>query len=159
MVGHLCHAATVIRPGRIFLRHLFSLLSRVTNPSHFNRLNTEARTDIAWWQCLLRHWNSRSFFPRDIPSCHVCSDGSGSFGCAAVCGEVNAWFQLSWPDIWVAVGIAVKELVPIVVTLALWGSQWTGRHICFHSDNEAVVSVIQRHSAKHLTHILRCLLF
>ncbi len=162
LVGHLCHAATVIRPGRIFLRHLFSLLSRVSNPSHFIRLNTEARTDIAWWQCLLQQWNGRSFFPPpDIPSCHVFSDASGSFGCGAICGESSAWFQLSWPDAWAAVGIAAKELVPIVVAAALWGAQWAGRHICFHSDNDAVVSIIQRRSAKHLliTHLLRCLFF
>ncbi len=58
-------------------------------------------------------------------------------------------------------GIAAKELVPIVVAAALWGAQWAGRHICFHSDNDAVVSIIQRRSAKHLliTHLLRCLFF
>ena len=85
LVGHLCHAATVIRPGRIFLRHLFSLMSR---------------TDIAWWQCLLQQWNGRSFFPPDIPSCHVFSNAFGSIGCGAICGESSAWFQLSWPDAW-----------------------------------------------------------
>ena len=161
LLGHLCHAATVIHPGRIFLRHLFSLLSRVSNPSHFIRLNVEARTDIVWWQCLLLQWNGLSFFPPHAPSCHVYSDASGSFGSGAVCRESNSWFKLHWPDTWADVGIAAKELVPIVVAAALWGSQWAGRHVCFHSDNDAVVTVIQRRSVRHplLIQLLRCLFF
>ena len=57
LLGHLSHAVTVIRPGRIFLCNLFSLLSRVHNPHHFVRLNSQAREDLAWWKCLLHHWN------------------------------------------------------------------------------------------------------
>ena len=84
LTGHLSHATTVIKPGCIFLRSLFSLMSRVSNPSHFIRLNVEVRADIAWWQCLLKHWNGLSFFPPTAPTTHVYSDVSGSFGCGAV---------------------------------------------------------------------------
>ena len=70
-LGHLSHAATVIRPGRIFLRHLFSLLSSSHDPHHFVRLNTVARADIRWWQCLIQHWNGCSFFPLPVPSVHI----------------------------------------------------------------------------------------
>ena len=67
LLGHLSHAAIVIRPGRIFLRTLFSLLSRLADPCHYTRLNLEARTDIAWWQCLLLHWNGPSFLSPSRP--------------------------------------------------------------------------------------------
>ena len=161
LLGHLSHAATVIRPGRIFLRTLFSLLSRVSNPSHFIRLNQEARADIAWWQCLLQHWNGRSFFPLPTPSRHLYSDASGSFGCGALCPCQKTWFQLQWPRAWDEVGIAAKELVPIVLAAALWGPTWSRDHVCFHSDNEAVVTIIQKRHAKQpiLNHLLRCLFF
>ena len=161
LLGHLSHAATVVRPGRIFLRHLFSLLSVVSNRSFFIRLNKEARADLAWWECLLRHWNGLSFFPPALPSVHVYSDASGSFGCGAFSQEVGLWFQLQWQSSWADIGIAPKEFGPIVVAAAIWGCHWSGKHVCFHSDNEAVVCAIQRRTAKHplLTHFLRCLFF
>ena len=54
-LGHLSHAATVIRPGRIFLYNLFSLMSRLSAPNHYTCLNLDTQADIAWWQCLLHH--------------------------------------------------------------------------------------------------------
>ena len=55
--------------------------------------------------------------------------------------------------------ISVKELVPVAIAAGLWGPQWSGKHICFHSDNMAVVAVLQRRSAKSPPpmHLLRCL--
>ena len=47
-LGHLCHAATVVRPGRTFLRELFSLLHHVRLPHHFIRLTAGAHADIRW---------------------------------------------------------------------------------------------------------------
>ena len=161
LAGHLSHAATVIRPGRIFLRSLFALMSRVSNPSHFVRLNLETRADLAWWQRLLHHWNGRSFFPLPTPSCQVYSDASGSFGCGAFLSNASLWFQLQWPDSWSASSIAAKELLPIIVASRLWGKRWSGNHVCFYCDNEAVVTVITKRRAKErlLSDLLRCLLF
>ena len=58
-------------------------------------------------------------------------------------------------------GIATKELVPIVIAAAIWGSQWKGQGVCFHSDNMAVVAVIKKNSSHDpsLMHLLRCLCF
>ena len=44
---------------------------------------------------------------------------------------------------------------------ALWGRQWTGSYVCFHVDNLAVVSILNKRSAKDplLSHLLRCLFF
>ena len=43
----------------------------------------------------------------------------------------------------------------------MWGGSWHQRCVFFHSDNMAVVAVIQRKSAKHplLLHLLHCLYF
>ena len=37
-LGHLCHAASVVRPGRTFLRALFTLVHRTNFPHHYVRL-------------------------------------------------------------------------------------------------------------------------
>ena len=46
------------------------------------------------------------------------SDASGTWGCGAFNSE-GEWFQLEWPDKWRDIDIIVKELLHIVVALAL----------------------------------------
>ena len=114
LLGHLSHAATIIRPGRIFLRHLFSLLSSVKQPNHFIRLNRQVRADLRWWQYFLQSWNGVSLLPTGEASVHVFSDASGSFGCGAFTLN-SGWFQLQWPQSWADIDISSKEMVPVVV--------------------------------------------
>ena len=44
---------------------------------------------------------------------------------------------------------------------ALWGHGWSGKHVCFHCDNKAVVLMIQAHNAheESLVQLLRYLFF
>ena len=147
MTGHLAHAATVIRPGRIFLRPLFALIATAAKPHHYVHLNLSVRADLCWWLHFLQSWNGSSFFSPPLPSVHVYSDASGSFGCVAF-SRPHGWFQLQWPPTWLSVNIATKEFVPVVTAAALWGRQWAGSHVCFHVDNLAVVSILNKRSAK-----------
>ena len=160
LLGHLSHAAMVIRAGRPFLRQLFSLLAVVHLPDHYVRLNLGARADLAWWHCFLCDWNGSSFFPLSAPSHHVYSDASGLFGCGALMFP-SSWFQLQWSRDWIPVGIVAKELLPIVIAAAIWGHSWDGLHICFHSDNMAVVDILRKRSSKDplIMHLLRCFCF
>ena len=65
------------------------------------------------------------------------------------------------PQSWQCVNIAVKEMLPLVVGAAIWGSRWEGHRVSFLSDNLAVVNVLTARSAKdpHIMHLLRCLFF
>ena len=47
LVGTLQHAATVIRPGRSFLRRAINLLTGTKQQHHHIRLNTQFRADMA----------------------------------------------------------------------------------------------------------------
>ena len=71
------------------------------------------------------------------------------------------WFKVEWPEDWLEVDISAKELVPVVVAAAVWGRLWAGKHICFHSDNMAVVAIFNSRTAKDpiLMHLLRCFPF
>ena len=73
----------------------------------------------------------------------------------------GAWFNHMWPSCWSVKDIAVKELLSIVLAAAMWGPCWAGRHILFHTDNLAVVQVIQNLNAADLLlcNLLRCLYF
>ena len=74
---------------------------------------------------------------------HVHTDASGSFGCGALSSDTR-WFQVQWPESWGDVDISVKEMVPIVIAAAVWGGSWHRHRVFFHSDNAAVVAIIQR---------------
>ena len=88
------------------------------------------------------------------------TDASGLFGACGLWAP-HRCFQLQWPTTWSAVDIVVKELVPVVVTVALWGGQWHHSHVYFHIDNEEVVAIIQQQSGRGVIvqHLLRCFYF
>ena len=108
----------------------------------------------------MQEWNGVSLFHHQLPSVHVFSDASGSFGCGALIPD-EAWYNQEWPSCWATKDIATKELVPIVVAAVLWGPLWAGRHVLFHTDNFAVVQVIQNLNATEplLCSLLQCLYF
>ena len=88
------------------------------------------------------------------------SDASGAYGCGAVCDSFG-WFKLAWPVSWGPASITVKELVPVVLASAVWGPYWSGLHICFHSDNLAVVALLRSLTSRDhvIMHLFRCLSF
>ena len=71
----------------------------------------------------------------------------------------NAWFQLRWDNRSQALPIAEKELIPIVLALAVWGKAWAGHQIICHCDNQVVVACLKSRTSrsKGVMHLLRCL--
>ena len=163
IIGLLQHAATVVRPGRTFLRRLYDLLAITRAPHHHIRLNAEAHSDLSWWSLFLESWNGVSIMahhPISAPLLTVVSDASGHWGCGAY--HKNEWLQLSWSGFTTfETSIMVKALVPLVAAVALWGKQWTGSTIMCKWDNVAVVTVIGSRTSRNkaVMHLLRCLFF
>ena len=89
------------------------------------------------------------------------SDASGTWGCGAF--WESKWFQLAWEGTRCGVGvnIATKELIPIVMAVAMWGKFWNGQVVNCRCDNMAVVAVINSRTSRDpdLMHQLRCLAF
>lgn len=128
LLGHLSHAASVIIDGKLFTRHLFTLLGAARSRHHYVHLDGAAQADLSWWGCVLHHWNGRSFFPFvGLPDLHLFTDASGTFGCGGLVTQDARWFQVEWPPSWAQVNIAVKELVPVVMAAALWGRSWSAQ--------------------------------
>lgn len=138
----------------LFLLDLFQLLSVAIQPHHFVQLTRGAKADIYWWLCFLTKGNGRSFFPQCI---HVYMDSSGSIGCSGFQLTV-CWFKLAWPRN-LHRSIAAFELIPVVVAAILWGDSWHGKLVCFHSDNEVVVNILNKSRAHNITlnHLMLCL--
>ena len=75
---------------------------------------------------------------------HLTSGASRSWECRA--DVSNTWFQLQWPLDIAPTEIATKELIPIILTVACWDSSLWGALVHAHSDNIAVVAVINKGS-------------
>jgi len=137
-------------PGRAFLRRLIDLTKKVSNPFYLIRLTCEARADLQAWKMFMSGFNGKSIFLKDgwenSKTLNLYSDASGNAGFAAVFG--SWWFAESWPSHLKEYQIAIKELLPIVVALELWGKHLQNSKVMFFSDNQAVVAVINKQSCK-----------
>ena len=163
LIGQLQHACKVVRPGRTFLRRMIELSTVAKQLHHHIRLNKGFQSDLEWWALFLPTWNGIAMMSsvcRTQPTATVTSDASGRWGCGAFSSD-GQWFQYRWPASWESVHITVKELVPLVVAAALWGCNWQGQTVLCHSDNAAVVSIINTGRSKDqlAMHLMRSLFF
>ena len=86
VAGQLQHVASVVKPGRTFLRRLFDLGKVVKHPDHHLHLLAGVRSDLAWWFEFLEAWNGVSWMiaaNKIVPDVILTSDASGSWGCKA----------------------------------------------------------------------------
>ena len=60
LTGLLQFVTKVVRPGRPFLRRLYSLKQLGNHPDHFVCLNQAARADITRWNVFTERWNNIS---------------------------------------------------------------------------------------------------
>ena len=81
------------------------------------------------------------------PAGTITSDASGSWGCGAFT-SAGERFQLKLPGSWHGIHITAKEVLPIVIGVALWGEQWRG---------QTVVAVIRSGSNRdeRVMHLMR----
>jgi hypothetical protein len=163
LIGKLSHATKVVTAGRTFLRRMIDTAMSVQRLNHHIRLNPEFHSDLAWWDCFLPVWNSRSFMSmhkrQDEPEVIFSSDASGSWGCGAI--WASRWIQCEWQATWVGKSIALKELLPIVLACAIWGACWSHKRIQVLCDNAAVIEMINAKTSRcrDIMHLLRCLHF
>ena len=149
LIGTLNFACRVVVPGRAFLRRLIDLTKGVSNQSHWIKLTASARLDLRAWSHFLSVFNGRvmclpnSFETSDVLKLY--SDASGA-AYAAVLGK--KWMQGEFPQEWKTTNIAIKELLPIVLAVRLWGKDIANKRIMFFTDNLAIVSVINNQTSK-----------
>ena len=143
----LAHAARVVTPGRAFMRSLIEASSATSVLDHHVHLPAASRAELCWWGSFLQLWNGiHILLAVDSHPTTVLTDASGGWGCGALC--LNCWFELEWPSSWTNTTIAPKELVPVVVTVAVWGHLFSGKSVRVMSDNLAVVCYINKGSAR-----------
>ena len=95
----------------------------------------------------ISQWHSRQVYPDRCWGCGGCLD--------------TFWFQHSWLEEWTTINIMAKELVPIILSCAVWGPLIARKTTVFQSDNCSLVDAINKGSSKDpmVLHLLRCLWF
>ena len=68
---------------------------------------------------------------------------------------------MEWNGSWDQQCIAAKELLPIVLACAIWGTQWQHHQVLVWCDNTAVVSIMASQTSKDslIMHLLKCMHF
>ena len=149
LIGTLNFACKVVVPGRTFLRRIIDLTLGMVNAHHCIRLTVEARLDLSAWKLFLDQFNGMSLLLDDTwvssNSIRLYSDASG-YGFAAIYGK--RWFQGRFPNAWASSNIAIKELLPIMLAVQLWGCLMANSRILFMCDNMSIVAVLNSHTAK-----------
>ena len=150
LLGTLNFACRVVSPGRAFLRRLHDLTKNTFNKSHHIRLTKASRLDLQAWNTFLTDFNGQVMcLPTDwtpSTSLKLFTDASAA-GYAGVLG--SHWIQGLFPSKWKDTNIAVKELLPIVLSVRLWGPSLTNKRIIFFCDNLAIVAVINKQTSKN----------
>lgn len=123
-------------------------------------MNSQARLDLNAWCDFIDNFNGKSMFINDdwqnSHKLNLYTDAAGKFGYGAIFG--TKWFYGTWEDIGLQqdYNITFKELFPIVIAVETWGQALANKSILFHSDNIAVVEIINKTSSKDTS--VMCLL-
>ena len=119
-------------------------------------LNNQFHLDLQWWHKFLSEWHGVSFwlFPGLSPEADIelSSDAAGSLGYGAFLRGL--WFTGSWSPSQAQQSIAYKELFPVVAAAHICGDMWCRTHVLFHSDNDAVVHVLNSRTSKIPLHLV-----
>ena len=92
----------IVMPGCTFLRCMIDTAMTVKHLEHHIKLRLEFASDLAWWDCFLPSWNSKSMMAVHgkgwNPHIVFSTDASGSWGCGAI--RQTRWIQCPWLKEW-----------------------------------------------------------
>lgn len=150
VIGLLNFACCVVLPGRAFLRRLIDLTKGITKQHHYIRLTKKGRADLEMCYFFIKNFNGKILLLNQIwqssEKLHLYTDAAGSIEYGAV--YKTHWFYGMWLDALKDCYITFKELCPIVLAVETWGNMFNNSSIIFHSDNQAVVYIINKQTCR-----------
>ncbi len=160
LIGFLQFAAQVIPHARAFIRWLIEFAATFSSDFVSRHIPRYACADIQWWSVFHSRWNGVHLIAPSQPTIHVYTDASGSErkGIGGSFGDF--WYASRIPRRFRKRDIQFKELYAVVQATLRWGEQWSGCHVVFHIDNQAIVDAIEtdRNRSRHTMSQLRILL-
>ncbi|KAM9316824.1 uncharacterized protein PAF06_007914 [Gastrophryne carolinensis] len=152
VLGKLNFVCKVLPMGRVFSRRLSLATAGVKEAHHFIRLTGGLKEDLRMWVSFLSSFNGLVYWldpVRENREVGLFTDAAGSTGFGAY--FAGRWCATPWPERVRSSSdirnLALLELFPVVVALALWGEDLQNKSVLFHSVNMAVVSAINAQTA------------
>ena len=118
----------------------YDLTVKAKKPHHFIKLNSEVKEDMKVWLSFLESFNGKAYFPESEWSDNEILElytvrvqrlwGFGIFE------WVFFQWQQNWADLGILKDITFLEFVPIVLSMAIWGSRLQIRKLNFTSTIE-----------------------
>lgn len=169
IVGKLSFAASVVRPGRFYLRRLWNHIAKCKrickHPDARLQLTEDALDDLRWWSEFIQQWNGVSIMLEEE---WIAADKIELFmdACTTGYGAVwgTSWFAGRWTEHHLAVAFRRKrdsmpflELLALTFTAATWGHSWKGKKVVFRSDCMPVCQAITNRMSRNPSsmHLLR----
>lgn len=156
LLGSLNFACRVVRPGRAFCRRLIDATIGISKSHHRIRITESMKSDIATWLTFLKNYNGTTVMPDKFwvtnDTLQLFTDSAGGSDKGFGIFFKGHWAHGQWPGIWkdrdILRNITFLELFPVVTAIQIWGRQLQNKKVIFHIDNQAVVYVVNKRTAK-----------
>lgn len=156
LVGSLNFCTRAVSSSRAFNRRFYDATIGARKPHHFIRITRPIKEDLTIWVKFLESFNGVCFFKDSEWSCNSSlqlftdSAGGENLGCGAY--FQGHWVFLQWPIEWsssdIMKNMTFLELVPIILAIYIWGHELQNKKILFWTDNNSLVSVINKQTSK-----------
>jgi len=178
LAGKLNFACSVVRPGRIFIRHILHQIRAISVMRSSRdgrplprlarvRVPQGVREDVSWWVQFLPQWNGSSLLYdlewADAPSINLqtdaCQTGYGGH-------YEGRWFAGRWSPAVLALAhtettlsMPFLELLALVIAAGTFGHLWQRKKITFQCDCLPVVHAVSGQGSRNprQMHLLRAL--
>ena len=162
ILGKLLWISKAVRFSRIFVSRIINEISKLEKQSDKVTLSRDICKDFLWWNKYIEVFTGVEFIPLPYVSVAIygdaCISGGGSWN-PMLCQYFSLKFPtyMSSPD----TPIHIKEFVVVILSVRLWGPQWTGQKVVIYCDNDAVCDTctFQKPKDKKLQQLLREFLF
>ena len=148
--GMLNFACGVLPQARAFIRRLYDLGVGMSQPYYKVKMTKSVKADLQVWKSLLLYYNSKNimldFKWISNQQLKLYTDAASTLGFGGYFGQY--WFHGLWSDTCRGMNIALLELYPIVLAIYLWYKHLKNKCITIHSDNMAVVHIINTSTSK-----------
>ncbi|XP_065145726.1 uncharacterized protein [Paramisgurnus dabryanus] len=159
LLGHLNYAIRIIPQGKSFVSNLLAKAATIPSLHDKTTLDEACKMEMRLWQQFLSSWNGISFFyndyithPEDI---QMYTDAAPSIGFGGYYS--GRWFASEWPPEFSNLiqksdfpSSALYKMYPVIIATILWGHEWSRQSILIHSDNSAVVEIINKGRSRSL---------
>ena len=139
ILGKLLWVSKAVRNSRIFVGRIIAVIRSLKFQSSKTTLSNEIKKDFLWWEKFLEKFSGVELIPPITVSQSVLGDaypkGGGSWNPVK-----RQYFSMKFPEYMCSdeTPIHIKEFIVVLLSIRMWGKDWTGQRILILCDNDSV---------------------